>query len=246
MSKSSGEFLTVSLLEEKGYDPLVYRLFCLQSHYRKSLVFSYEGLDNAATTYQKLVQRIAALAPGDGKAADEAAARADGAPDVAERRQGITEEHRAVPADGEVEDPVVEGVHLRVGLHEARVRQVLAFGVPAGELDHVRGQVHAERRPVARAPRGVPGRLPAAAPDVEDVLRRFDRGGGEQVLVVAGDALVEPLGSLRPEGTLVAVPGAQLLGVRGVDVHRGALVHRVRSVPRSCTAEHTLDRVRCR
>ena len=76
MSKSSGEFLTVSLLEEKGYDPLVYRLFCLQSHYRKSLVFSYEGLDNAATTYQKLVQRIAALAPGDGKAADEAAAQA--------------------------------------------------------------------------------------------------------------------------------------------------------------------------
>lgn len=76
MSKSSGEFLTVSLLEEKGYDPLVYRLFCLQSHYRKSLVFSYEGMDNAATTYQKLVQRIAALAPGDGKAADEKAAAA--------------------------------------------------------------------------------------------------------------------------------------------------------------------------
>ncbi|MBO7157070.1 MAG: cysteine--tRNA ligase, partial [Clostridia bacterium] len=36
MSKSKGEFLTVSLLEEKGYDPLVYRFFCLQSHYRKS------------------------------------------------------------------------------------------------------------------------------------------------------------------------------------------------------------------
>ena len=61
MSKSSGEFLTVSLLESKGYDPLVYRLFCLQSHYRKSLVFSYENLDNAATAYKKLVTRIAAL-----------------------------------------------------------------------------------------------------------------------------------------------------------------------------------------
>ena len=46
MSKSSGEFLTVSLLESKGYDPLVYRYFCLQSHYRKPLVFSYEALDN--------------------------------------------------------------------------------------------------------------------------------------------------------------------------------------------------------
>ena len=37
MSKSKGEFLTVSLLEEKGYDPLVYRYFCMQSHYRKNL-----------------------------------------------------------------------------------------------------------------------------------------------------------------------------------------------------------------
>ena len=61
MSKSKGEFLTVSLLEEKGYDPLVYRLFCLSSHYRKSLVFSYENLDNAAVAYKKLVAKIAKL-----------------------------------------------------------------------------------------------------------------------------------------------------------------------------------------
>jgi len=64
MSKSKGEFLTVSLLEEKGYNPLVYRFFCLQSHYRKSLVFSWEGLDNARVSYDKLVDRIAALTPG--------------------------------------------------------------------------------------------------------------------------------------------------------------------------------------
>lgn len=61
MSKSKGEFLTVSLLESKGYDPLAYRLFCLQSHYRKALVFSYENLDNAVTAYQKLIARISAL-----------------------------------------------------------------------------------------------------------------------------------------------------------------------------------------
>ena len=67
MSKSSGEFLTVSLLEEKGYDPLAYRLFCLQSHYRKALVFSWENLDNAQVTYNKLIARIAALKPGDGE-----------------------------------------------------------------------------------------------------------------------------------------------------------------------------------
>ena len=72
MSKSKGEFLTVSLLESKGYDPLAYRLFCLQSHYRKNLVFSYENLDNAVVTYGKLVQKIAALKPSDGPI-DEAA-----------------------------------------------------------------------------------------------------------------------------------------------------------------------------
>ncbi len=63
MSKSKGEFLTLSLLEEKGYNPLAYRFFCLQSHYRKSLVFSWENLDNAAQAYQKLLERIAALNP---------------------------------------------------------------------------------------------------------------------------------------------------------------------------------------
>ncbi|MBE6708666.1 MAG: cysteine--tRNA ligase [Ruminococcaceae bacterium] len=75
MSKSKGEFLTVSLLEEKGYDPAAYRLFCLQSHYRKSLVFSWEGLDNATVAYNKLIEKIAKIDPEDGEF-DEAAAEA--------------------------------------------------------------------------------------------------------------------------------------------------------------------------
>ena len=61
MSKSKGEFLTVSLLESKGYNPLAYRLFCLQSHYRSPLVFSFEALDQAEGTYKKLKKRIAGL-----------------------------------------------------------------------------------------------------------------------------------------------------------------------------------------
>ncbi|MCC8168483.1 MAG: cysteine--tRNA ligase [Clostridiales bacterium] len=61
MSKSNGDFLTVSLLEEKGYNPLAYRMFCLQSHYRKPLEFSYEVLDNITAAYNKLVKRIASL-----------------------------------------------------------------------------------------------------------------------------------------------------------------------------------------
>ncbi|MBR4719849.1 MAG: cysteine--tRNA ligase [Lachnospiraceae bacterium] len=59
MSKSKGEFLTVSLLEKKGYDPLAYRLFVLQSHYRKPLTFSFAILDQADATYKKLKSRIA-------------------------------------------------------------------------------------------------------------------------------------------------------------------------------------------
>ena len=61
MSKSKGDFLTVSLIESKGYNPLAYRLFCLQSHYRKPLVFSYENLDNAVAAYNKLAKRISEL-----------------------------------------------------------------------------------------------------------------------------------------------------------------------------------------
>lgn len=64
MSKSKGEFLTVSLLEQKGYDPMAYRLFCLQSHYRRNLVFSWENLDNAVAAYDKLIAKIAALQDG--------------------------------------------------------------------------------------------------------------------------------------------------------------------------------------
>jgi len=61
MSKSNGEFLTISLLEEKGYNPLSYRFFCLNSHYRKVLEFSYEALDQAQSSYQKLKRKISGL-----------------------------------------------------------------------------------------------------------------------------------------------------------------------------------------
>ena len=64
MAKSTGNILTVSVLKEKGYDPLVYRMFCLQSHYRKPLEFSYDVLDNMASAYSKLLGRIKNLQPG--------------------------------------------------------------------------------------------------------------------------------------------------------------------------------------
>ncbi|MEE3470673.1 MAG: cysteine--tRNA ligase [Butyrivibrio hungatei] len=61
MSKSKGAILTVSVLKEKGYDPLVYRFFCLQSHYRKPLEFSFEALDNVTGAFNKLIKKIAEL-----------------------------------------------------------------------------------------------------------------------------------------------------------------------------------------
>ena len=61
MSKSKGEFLTISLLEEKGYSPLSYRFFCLNSHYRNQLTFSWEALDGAEQAYQKLKNKVKSL-----------------------------------------------------------------------------------------------------------------------------------------------------------------------------------------
>lgn len=61
MSKSAGEFLTVSLLEKKAFDPLSYRYYVLNSHYRKQLAFGFENLEMAQTAYQKLKRKTLAL-----------------------------------------------------------------------------------------------------------------------------------------------------------------------------------------
>ncbi len=61
MSKSKGDFLTVSLLKEKGYNPLSYRYMVLGSHYRKPLEFSFPALDQAENTYLKLKSKVASL-----------------------------------------------------------------------------------------------------------------------------------------------------------------------------------------
>ncbi len=58
MSKSKGEFLTLSLLEEKGYHFLDYRFLLLQAHYRRELSFHYEALDSARIGRRKLLERI--------------------------------------------------------------------------------------------------------------------------------------------------------------------------------------------
>jgi len=64
MSKSSGEFLTMDLLVKKGYDPLAYRYFCLNAHYRQQLAFSWTGLDAAANAFKRLKRAMLDLRPG--------------------------------------------------------------------------------------------------------------------------------------------------------------------------------------
>ena len=59
MSKSSGEFLRLQLLIDKGYHPLAYRMMCLQAHYRSELEFSWEGLGAALTRLKRLVKSVA-------------------------------------------------------------------------------------------------------------------------------------------------------------------------------------------
>ena len=61
MSKSSGEFLRLQLLIDKGVHPLAYRLMCLQAHYRSELEFSWEGLGAALTRLKRLVIAVEKL-----------------------------------------------------------------------------------------------------------------------------------------------------------------------------------------
>ncbi len=80
MSKSSGEFLTLSVLKEKGYDALDYRYFCLTGHYRSQLKFSFESLDQARSARLTLMRKLAeyrkAGAPAD-KLSDKASGYLD-------------------------------------------------------------------------------------------------------------------------------------------------------------------------
>jgi cysteinyl-tRNA synthetase len=61
MSKSSGEFLRLQLLIDKGFHPLAYRLMCLQAHYRSELEFSWDNLAAAFTRLKRLVMAVERL-----------------------------------------------------------------------------------------------------------------------------------------------------------------------------------------
>ena len=61
MSKSNGAILTVSALKEQNYEPLAFRFMCLNSHYRRQLLFTYDNLEQAQNTLKKLKKRIKSI-----------------------------------------------------------------------------------------------------------------------------------------------------------------------------------------
>jgi cysteinyl-tRNA synthetase len=65
MSKSSGEFLTLQYLVDKGFDPLDYRFFLHGGHYRSQLTFSWESMESARNSRRSLVQRLARITEND-------------------------------------------------------------------------------------------------------------------------------------------------------------------------------------
>lgn len=66
MSKSTGEFLRLQVLIDRGYDPLAYRYFCLNAHYRSNLSFTWEGLDGAVSALDRLRSEVYRLGePGE-------------------------------------------------------------------------------------------------------------------------------------------------------------------------------------
>lgn len=65
MSKSKGEFLTIDNLEKRGFKPLAYRFYCLQSNYRNTLAFDFDKLDDASKAYEKLLNKIEEIKKGE-------------------------------------------------------------------------------------------------------------------------------------------------------------------------------------
>jgi hypothetical protein len=157
----------------------------------------------------------------------QAAGRAQRPPDVGERGDRVVEEHRAEPAEREVEAVGRKAVDLRVGALERDVAKPLRPGEFAGTFDGGRGDVDPERAACLGDARGITGRLPGPTSDVEDVVVRPDATGPAQcfgvqpqfgvVAVGAGPGFA--CGAVSHRGPVKTVGLGWALGVIGV--HHG-------------------------
>jgi hypothetical protein len=103
---------------------------------------------------------------------------------VGEGGGGVVEEHCAEPADRHVEALLRKAVDLRVGTLEGHVVELVCPGELAGTLDRGRGDIDPESAARPGRARGLPGRLPGPAADVEDVVAELDAAGPAQYLVM--------------------------------------------------------------
>ena len=63
MAKSSGDFLRIKILTDRGYDPMTYRFLCLTAHYRSQMSFSWDAMDAAQTGLERLRRQVFELGP---------------------------------------------------------------------------------------------------------------------------------------------------------------------------------------
>ncbi|MGY6552161.1 MAG: cysteine--tRNA ligase [Erythrobacter sp.] len=185
MSKSSGEFLRLQLLIDKGYHPLAYRLMCLQAHYRSELEFSWEGLAAALTRLKRMVMAASALK--DAHASPEAehprfaavqAKFADAMADDLATPIALTalEEALAVKkVDAGIKRAVIEDMDAVLGLNLfGLTRADLRLRPKAATITEAEIEVALARRRQARAAKDfatsdqIRGELAAAGVDVMD------------------------------------------------------------------------------
>lgn len=88
MSKSTGEFLTLDRVRDRGFDPLAHRLMCFSGTYRNELSWSWEALESAANSLQRLKSATMHLFESSGGAIPSITSLSQPARDARERFRG--------------------------------------------------------------------------------------------------------------------------------------------------------------
>jgi len=192
MSKSSGEFLRLQLLIDRGYHPLAYRMMCLQAHYRSELEFSWEGLGAALTRLKRLVLQAERLADQPNGGRMEAALHPALTPLLDRFDRAISDDLNTPVALTALEEALalkkVDPVAIRAAL--AEMDRVLGLGIldltrealrirpAAASLDESQIKQELARRTAARAARDF-----ATSDAIRDAL------AGKGVEVMDGDPL---------------------------------------------------------
>ena len=97
MSKSTGDFLRLQTLVDRGFHPLAYRLMCLQAHYRSELEFTWEGLEAALTRLKRMVMAMQRVKDAAVAQHPKVPPQADGRPELLIPPKGSTRERTNSP-----------------------------------------------------------------------------------------------------------------------------------------------------